>query len=93
MLLTTGERYDLIFSEPSNPYRAGVASLFTPGVLPGGRSRGCGPAGVFLQWLQGYELDAQAVRTAYATLGSVFPAVESWQSQRADLLLMASNGR
>jgi hypothetical protein len=30
------------------------------------------------------------VRTAYATLGSVFPAVESWQVHRADLLLMAS---
>ena len=29
VLLTTKERYDIIFSEPSNPYRAGVASLFT----------------------------------------------------------------
>jgi len=91
LLLTTGESYDLIFSEPSNPYRAGVASLFSQdfyrAVMP--RLR---PGGVFLQWLQGYELDAQVVRTAYATLSSVFPSVESWQSQRSDLLLMASNG-
>src|SRR5690606_27054065 len=29
VLLTTPHRYDLVFSEPSNPYRAGVASLFT----------------------------------------------------------------
>jgi len=28
-LLTTREQYDIIASEPSNPYRAGVASLFT----------------------------------------------------------------
>ena len=28
-LLTARERYDLIASEPSNPFRAGVASLFT----------------------------------------------------------------
>src|SRR5581483_6687950 len=28
-LLTTTERYDVIASEPSNPYRAGIASLFT----------------------------------------------------------------
>ena len=28
-LLTTRERYDIIVSEPSNPYRAGIASLFT----------------------------------------------------------------
>ena len=29
VLLTTNQRYDLIASEPSNPFRAGVASLFT----------------------------------------------------------------
>jgi hypothetical protein len=29
VLLTTRQRYDVIFSEPSNPYRAGIASLFT----------------------------------------------------------------
>ncbi|HWN44830.1 MAG TPA: fused MFS/spermidine synthase, partial [Thermoanaerobaculia bacterium] len=29
LLLTSPERYDVIFSEPSNPYRAGIASLFT----------------------------------------------------------------
>ena len=90
LLLTTGESYDLIFSEPSNPYRAGVASLFSQDFYKAVKKR-LRPGGVFLQWLQGYELDAQVVRTAYATLGSVFPEVESWQSQRADLLLMASN--
>ena len=89
LLLTSGETYDLIFSEPSNPYRAGVASLFSQDFYRAVRKR-MRPGAVFLQWLQGYELDAQVVRTAYATLSSVFPAVESWQSQRADLLLMAS---
>ena len=29
MLLTTRDRYDVIASEPSNPFRAGIASLFT----------------------------------------------------------------
>src|SRR5438876_4756532 len=28
-LLTTREKYDIVVSEPSNPYRAGVAGLFT----------------------------------------------------------------
>jgi spermidine synthase len=28
-LVTSREKYDLIFSEPSNPYRAGISSLFT----------------------------------------------------------------
>ena len=34
-LLTTRDRYDIIASEPSNPFRAGIASLFTRRVLPG----------------------------------------------------------
>jgi len=88
-LLTTRSDYDIIFSEPSNPYRAGVASLFSQDFYKA-VARRLRPGGLFLQWLQGYELDSQVVRTAYATLGSVFPAVESWQVHRADLLLMAS---
>ena len=89
-LLTTGETYDIIFSEPSNPYRAGIASLFTRDFYEAANVR-LRPGGLFLQWLQGYELDAQVVRTAYATLASVFPAVESWQIHRSDLLLTASH--
>jgi spermidine synthase len=88
-LLTSKDDYDLIFSEPSNPYRAGVASLFSQDFYKAVVQR-LRPGGLFLQWLQGYELDSQVVRTAYATLGSVFPAVESWQVHRADLLLVAS---
>jgi spermidine synthase len=89
LLLTTGESYDLIFSEPSNPYRIGVASLFSQDFYRAAIRR-LRPGGIFLQWLQGYEVDPQVVRTAYATLGSVFPAIESWQVHSGDLLLMAS---
>lgn len=89
LLLTTGERYDVIFSEPSNPYRAGVASLFTEDFYRAVRQR-LRPGGLFLQWLQGYELDAQVVGLVYGTLGSVFPSVETWEIQAGDLLLAAS---
>jgi predicted membrane-bound spermidine synthase len=89
LLLTTAERYDIIFSEPSNPYRAGIASLFTDDFYRAVRQR-LRPGGIFLQWLQGYELDAQVVGLVYGTLGSVFPAVESWQVHSGDLLLAAS---
>jgi spermidine synthase len=89
VLLTTPESYDIIFSEPSNPYRAGVASLFSADFYRSVRHR-LRPGGLFLQWLQGYELDPQVVRTAYATMASEFPAVESWRIQRGDLMLMGS---
>jgi spermidine synthase len=88
-LLTTRQRYDLIFSEPSNPYRAGISSLFTREFYQAAAER-LQPRGIFMQWLQGYEVDAQVVRTAYATLSAVFPHVESWLTHGKDLLLVAS---
>jgi spermidine synthase len=89
VLLTSASRYDVIFSEPSNPYRAGVASLFTADFYRAAEAR-LAPGGLFLQWLQAYEVDAETVRTAYATIVSVFPEVETWTSESGDLILVAS---
>jgi len=88
-LLTTPNRYDLVFSEPSNPYRAGIASLYTQEFYEACAKR-LNPGGFFLQWLQVYEVDGQTVRTIYATLGAVFPSVETWRTQAGDMVLMAS---
>jgi spermidine synthase len=88
-LLTSDRRYDLIASEPSNPYRAGIASLFTEDFYSVVRSR-LEPGGVFTQWTQDYEIDARSVRTIARTLTSVFPAVELWQTEGGDLLFLAS---
>ena len=89
LLLTTRERYDLIFSEPSNPYRAGIASLFTTEFYETARER-LNPGGLFLQWVQAYEVDGEAIRMVLATLGAAFPHVETWMTQTGDLLLVAS---
>jgi len=89
VLLTSREKYDLIFSEPSNPYRAGIASLFTREFYRSVRDR-LAPAGFFIQWTQAYEVDGQTVRTVYATLSDVFPSVETFRGKRNDLLLVGS---
>lgn len=89
-LLTVSKRkYDLVASEPSNPYRAGIASLFTQTYYEAVASR-LAANGIFLQWLQGYEVDAQTVRTVYATLASVFAHVETWELGAGDMLLVSS---
>jgi spermidine synthase len=88
-LQTTAASYDLVFSEPSNPYRAGVASLFTREFYEAVAQR-LNDHGVFSQWVQAYEVEAQTLRTVYATLGAVFPSVETWEvKQGHDLLLTA----
>jgi spermidine synthase len=88
-LMTTRRSYDLIFSEPSNPYRAGVASLYTRDFYTSAAQR-LNDGGLFVQWVQAYEVDGQTVRTIMATLASVFPTVEVWRSQSTDLILVAS---
>jgi spermidine synthase len=88
-LMTGRGRYDLVFSEPSNPYRAGVASLFTQEFYEAVAGR-LEPDGLFLQWVQAYDVDEWTVATVVATLGSVFPELEIWQVHQTDLLLVAS---
>jgi spermidine synthase len=89
VLLTTPEKYDIVFSEPSNPYRAGIASLFTEEFYQAVKRR-LATDGIFLQWLQAYDIDGEAIRTVYATLGAVFPHVETFTTQANDLLLVAT---
>jgi len=89
-LLTKGENYDLIVSEPSNPCRAGVANLYTREFYTNASQR-LSQGGIFCQWLQGYEVEPETINTVIATLKQVFPKVEVWSTQSVDMLLICSN--
>jgi spermidine synthase len=89
ILLTTNRRYDIIFSEPSNPYRAGIASLYTREYYEAAASR-LKPRGMFLQWVQAYDVDTTTIRTIYATIGAVFSHIDTWRTTEADLVLVAT---
>src|SRR5439155_7511937 len=88
-LLTAADRYDLIVSQPSNPFRAGIASLFTHEYYEAARNR-LTADGAFVQWIQAYEIDARTLRTVYATFASAFPYVETWQVGPDDLALVGA---
>jgi spermidine synthase/MFS family permease len=90
-VFTTDNQYDIIISEPSNPYRAGVASLYTTEFYQAAKRR-LKPGGLFIQWLQAYEADALTVHTVVATARSAFDHVELWQTFRTDLQLVCSAG-
>jgi spermidine synthase len=87
-LLAASAVYDVIFSEPSSLSRAGIASLFTREFYDAAARR-LTDDGIFAQWLQTYEIGPPTVRTVYATLGAVFPSIETWQTQPGDLVLTA----
>jgi spermidine synthase len=88
-LLTADARYDLIVSEPSNPYRAGIASLYTHEFYEAAEER-LAPGGFFMQWMQSYAIHTETMQTVYATLTSVFPHVQTWRTSSGDMLLVAA---
>jgi len=88
---STQRQYDLIMSEPSNPWVSGVSGLFTTEFYQ--RIRGyLTPQGVFGQWLHVYELDDALVLSVLAALHQNFASYEVYQISVGDLLIVASNG-
>ncbi len=90
LMLTSREQYDLVISQPSNPYRVGIASLFTKEFYEAADSRMV-RHGIFAQWLQGYEIDAEALSIAMQTLRSVFEHVSVWSPEGSDLVFIATH--
>jgi spermidine synthase len=85
--------YDLIISEPSHPWVPGVANLFTREFFWLGRQR-LKDDGVFVQWLQIYQLSTESLRSVLATFHETFPYVAVFRVQGAakgkDLILVGS---
>ena len=73
----TRKQYDVIISEPSNPWIAGVASLFTTEFYDRA-AQVLKPNGVFAQWVQLYELDPQDLRMILREFQEKFPHVSVW---------------
>lgn len=73
-LLTRDVVYDVIISEPSNPWMTGAASLFTVDFFEIAKSH-LREEGVFLQWLQLYELSPENINALLRTFSSVFEHV------------------
>jgi spermidine synthase len=86
-LLTSPDKYDLIISEPSNPWIAGIATLFTNEFYAGVRQR-LAPGGIFVQWVQAYSLAPDDLRMIVATLAPHFSEVTLWRAEGPDLLLL-----
>jgi spermidine synthase/tetratricopeptide (TPR) repeat protein len=88
-LLLTRERFDVIVSEPSNPWMTGAASLFTREFFELARDR-LRPGGVFGQWVQLYSLTPDMLRTIVRTFAAVFPHAVVFQSSSGDTVLVGS---
>src|SRR3989338_2581290 len=88
-LRATRQEYDVIISEPSNPWMAGLAYLFTREFYTLAKRR-LAPDGVMCQWLQLYGLFPRDVKLMLKTFHEAFPHVSVWSSVPGDLLLVGS---
>jgi predicted membrane-bound spermidine synthase len=86
-LLQSEERYDVIVSEPSNPWVTGVEMLYSADFLTVARDH-LAPGGVYAQWIHVYEIDAESVELVLRTYARVFPNVSVWFTLASDLLLL-----
>ncbi|HXV75679.1 MAG TPA: fused MFS/spermidine synthase [Candidatus Polarisedimenticolaceae bacterium] len=83
--------YDVIISEPSNPWMTVAANLFTEEFFRMARTR-VRPGGVFSQWIQTYYLPADDLRSIIAAFRAAFPNVMLFETiDGIDLLLLGSD--
>jgi spermidine synthase len=87
-LLNTSDRYDVIISEPSNPWIGGIAALFSAEFYALVRSR-LAPGGIALQWVDGYTMHPEDLRMVARTFRTAFPATTVWHARAmADFILI-----
>jgi predicted membrane-bound spermidine synthase len=91
-LLRTPGRFDVIVSEPSNPWVTGIEMLYSREFLAAARER-LRPGGVYSQWIHTYELDDETLALVLRTYTDVFEDVAVWYGAGVDLLLLGFGDR
>ena len=84
-------RYDVIVSEPSNPWVSGVAGLFSAEFYQHAR-RHLKEGGLFVQWVQLYEFSPQLLASAVEALRPAFSDYVIYLANDGDLIFVAANG-
>lgn len=94
-VLTSDEQFDVITSDPINPWVKGAASLYTREYFQSVKAH-LKPGGVVTQWVPLYESTLEAVRSELATFFEVFPNGTVWantiEGRGYDVVLLGHDG-
>ena len=88
-ILATPEQYDVITAEPSNPWIAGIANLYTREFYQVIKSK-IKDDGIFAQWFHNYSMSPDDFRMVFRTFAEAFPHVSLWSMKESDFLLIGS---
>lgn len=81
--------YDIIISEPSNPWISGIGSLFSREFyefIP----RQIKDDGLFVQWIQLYEINDELVASILNAMTPSFGDYSAWLANQTDLIIIAT---
>lgn len=84
-------RYDIIISEPSNPWVSGVSSLFSEEFYRYIKNH-LNERGLLVQWLQLYESNLMLASSVFKALDTHFTDYAVFNTDNTDILIVASNG-
>jgi spermidine synthase len=88
-ILAARKKYDVISAEPSNPWIAGIANLYTTDFYEIIKSK-LTEKGVFAQWIHNYSMSPDDFRMVFRTFGEAFPHVTVWVMKESDFLMVGS---
>jgi len=83
------KKYDIIISQPSNPWSAGVGNLFTKEFFNDCKEK-LNPGGYVAQWFSYYEMDDKSLKLILRTALDEFKYVSLWHIGSSDILLLCS---
>ncbi|HET6333684.1 MAG TPA: fused MFS/spermidine synthase, partial [Polyangiales bacterium] len=91
-LAASRKKYDVIVSEPSNPWLTGVSDLFTLDHFRIAKQK-LAPGGIYCQWAQLYELSPENVKIIYRTFSELFRYVIVFSAEdlSSDTVLLGSD--
>ena len=94
-VLTTGDKFDIITSDPIHPWVKGTATLYSKEYFEVVKEH-LNPGGIVTQWVPLYESDPDTIKTELATFFEVFPNGTIWANdingEGYDTVLMGQNG-
>lgn len=88
-LAVSQQKYDVIISQPSNLWVAGMANLFSLEFYQLCRER-LVPGGILCQWSHTYHLSPENLKIVVNTFKSVFPYTSLWYTVPGDIMMIGS---
>lgn len=88
-IVASPKLYDIIAAEPSNPWIAGIANLYTREFYDVVKSK-LKEDGIFAQWFHNYSMSPDDFRMVFHTFVEAFPNVSLWGMKESDFLLIGT---